>query len=259
MNAIFTKSAKFTNGNPIIAMYYVTTGKWQNDQNLVARYEAEVNYLRDSGNFKSVNFFPIGADQVQKMYYQTKNAITRQLLFERKTVIPNISNVDAAYLGFLTANDFLKIVCDGGELIDSLFYENVRGWEGYNTINQEIKDTLASGENDRFVLMNNGITIIARSLLTTGDKFTMGDFQIVNGCQTSNVLYDNRDMLTDAVRIPIRIICTTDDAVAESVITATNRQTGNYVLDNGNWVEHGSGGIGASHDQVRHPKSCLHR
>jgi AIPR protein len=84
---------------------------------------------------------------------------------------------------------------------------------------------LASGENDRFVLMNNGITIIARSLLTTGDKFTMGDFQIVNGCQTSNVLYDNRGMLTDVVRIPIRIIWTTDDAVAESVIKATNRQT----------------------------------
>jgi AIPR protein len=101
----------------------------------------------------------------------------------------------------------------------------VRGWEGYNTINEEIRETLVSNDKDRFVLMNNGITIIAKSLLTTGDKFTMGDFQIVNGCQTSNVLYDNRDQLTEAVRIPIRIIFTTDDAVAEAVITATNRQT----------------------------------
>jgi hypothetical protein len=226
MNAIFKMSAKFTKGNPGIAMYYVTTGKWQNDANLIARYESETNYLRDTGNFRSVSFFPIGADQVQKMYYQTKNAISREFLFERKTVVPNINNVKAAYLGLLTANEFLKIICDeDDELIDSLFYENVRGWEGYNQINQEIKDTLQSGENDRFVLMNNGVTIIAKSLLTTGDKFTMGDFQIVNGCQTSNVLYDNRAILTDAVRIPIRIICTTDDAVAESVITATNRQT----------------------------------
>jgi AIPR protein len=32
-------------------------------------------------------------------------------------------------------------------------------------------------------------------------------------------------VLSDIVRIPIRIICTTDEGVAEAVITATNRQT----------------------------------
>jgi hypothetical protein len=54
----------------------------------------------------------------------------------------------------------------------------------------------------------------------------MSDFQVVNGCQTSNVLYDNRELLLDdSVRIPVRVICTTDDGVMESVITATNRQT----------------------------------
>jgi hypothetical protein len=53
----------------------------------------------------------------------------------------------------------------------------------------------------------------------------MGDFQIVNGCQTSHVLHDNKDLLTDDVRIPVRIISTKDEAVTESVITATNRQT----------------------------------
>jgi hypothetical protein len=73
--------------------------------------------------------------------------------------------------------------------------------------------------------MNNGITIIAKSLQTTGHKFTMGDFQIVNGCQTSHVLRDNVELLTEAVRIPVRIICTPDEAVMESIITATNRQT----------------------------------
>jgi len=226
MNAIFAKSAKFTKGNPALVMYYVTTGRWQNDQNLTARYQTEVNDLSDTGQFRSVVFVPVGADYVQRLYNQTKNAITREFLFEQKTVIPNITNVQQAYVGFINARDFLKIICDdNGELIESLFYENVRGWEGYNTINEEIRKTLLSQDKDRFVLMNNGITVIAKSLLTTGNKFTMGDFQIVNGCQTSNVLYDNRDALTDAVRIPIRIICTNDEAIIESVITATNRQT----------------------------------
>jgi AIPR protein len=124
------------------------------------------------------------------------------------------------------AKDLLKIICDeNDELIESIFYENVRGWEGYNAINNEIRSTLISQDSDRFVLMNNGITIIARSLLATGNKFAMGDFQIVNGCQTSNVLFDNRAILTDAIRVPVRIIHTTDESVTESIITATNRQT----------------------------------
>lgn len=106
-----------------------------------------------------------------------------------------------------------------------LFYENVRDWTGYNQINSEIRSTLSSDNKDLFVLMNNGITIIAKSLQTTGHKFTMGDFQIVNGCQTSHVLRDNVELLTEAVRIPVRIICTPDEAVMESIITATNRQT----------------------------------
>jgi hypothetical protein len=56
MTAIFNKSAKFTKGNPNIAMYYITTGKWQNDQNLTARYESEIKYLLETGNFKKGRF-----------------------------------------------------------------------------------------------------------------------------------------------------------------------------------------------------------
>jgi hypothetical protein len=56
------------------------------------------------------------------MYYQTKNAITLEFLFERKAVIPYITNVNAAYLGILSAKDFLKIITDEDDnLIDSLF------------------------------------------------------------------------------------------------------------------------------------------
>lgn len=226
MGEIFNNSGKFSKGNPSILMYYVTTGKWVDDSNLIARYTAEVGYLKETGDFRDATFIPVGADQVQKLYNQTQNAITREFLFERKTVIPSINKVNAAYLGFLPAKDFLKITADDdGNLIESLFYENVRGWEGYKGINSEMRSTLNSEESDRFVLMNNWITIVTKSLITTGDKFTMGDYQIVNGSQTSNVLYNNRGILTDSVKIPVRIIFTTDEAVAESVITATNRQT----------------------------------
>jgi AIPR protein len=74
--------------------------------------------------------------------------------------------------------------------------------------------------------MNNGVTIIARGLKQVGNTFTIENFQIVNGCQTSNVLFDQRDKLQDsAIQVPLRLIWTNDDNVIDSVVTGTNQQT----------------------------------
>jgi hypothetical protein len=226
MEALYERSGKFSKGNPACYLYYVTTGKWVNDKTLLARATAEVEDLKATGLFKSVDFNPVGADQIQRLYNQTKNAISREFTFPQRFVIPETAGVKESYLGLLPAKDFIFLVSDDdNEIIKSLFYENVRDWEGYNEINGEIRHTLQSEARDRFPLMNNGVTIIAKQLQTTENKFTISDVQIVNGCQTSHVLHDNQDLLTDAVRIPVRLISTRDEAVIESVITATNRQT----------------------------------
>jgi hypothetical protein len=226
MDKIYNNSSKFRPRNPNCVLYYVTTGKWNNESALTTRAEAEVESLRSTGLFNKVEFFAIGADQIHKLYRQSKNAIQREFTFDKRVVIPEISGVTQAYLGFLKARDFLNLVCDeDGHVIKSLFYENIRDWVGYNQINTEIRETLEGQTSDRFVLMNNGVTVIARMLQPTGDKFLIGDFQVVNGCQTSHVLHDNKAYLTDSVRIPFRLISTQDEAVIESIIRATNRQT----------------------------------
>ena len=88
-----------------------------------------------------------------------------------------------------------------------------------------MRNTLISAEKNRFVFMNNGVTIIARSINPIGSKFTISDFQIVNGCQTSNVLFDQRDVIDDTVCIPLRLIETRNEAVMDAIIQATNSQT----------------------------------
>jgi hypothetical protein len=47
--------------------------------------------------------------------------------------------------------------------------------------------------------MNNGVTIIARDLRRTAQKFFIEDYQIVNGCQTSHVLFEQRGSMSDGV------------------------------------------------------------
>jgi hypothetical protein len=123
--------------------------------------------------------------------------------------------------------EFISIITDDNdELVKSIFYANVRDWQDYNPVNIEIKETLSSHHKARFVLMNNGITIIARSLKTIRrDRFLIEDFQIVNGCQTSHVLFDQRLTADDSVLVPLRLIATEDESVVNAIIRATNRQT----------------------------------
>jgi len=113
----------------------------------------------------------------------------------------------------------------GDDILGSIFYDNVRDWQDYNTVNSAMRETIASDKQARFVLMNNGITIIAKGLKQAGSTFTIDDFQIVNGCQTSNVIFDQRDKLGKAMMIPLRLIATTNDDVIESIVFATNQQT----------------------------------
>lgn len=226
MSAIYARSSKFKRGNPTCRLYFATTGRWTDDSNLEARREAVVADLVSTNLFRDVTFTPLGAEGLQRLYRQTKNAIAREFLFENRVVVPEIPGITQAYLGFLPVPEFLKIISDDSEeMIGSLFYSNPRDWQDYNEVNSEIKTTLLSEGKNRFVLMNNGITIIARDVRPTGNKFVIEDYQIVNGCQTSHVLYEQADKNDKTVMVPVRLIGTQDESIINAIIRATNRQT----------------------------------
>jgi len=227
MRAIYDRSALFRRGNPSCRIYYVTTGKWQDDKHLEARRSSVATVLTNLGLFRDVEFTPVGADLLQKLYRQSQNSISREFSFVARTVVPEIPGVSEAYLGFLPADEFLHLVKDENDiLIKSIFYDNVRDWQDYNDVNEGIRDTVTNDAlRPKFVLMNNGITIIAKTLRATGNRFTIEDYQIVNGCQTSHVLYDNRQHLDESVMVPVRVISTQNEEVIAAIIKATNRQT----------------------------------
>lgn len=227
MGAVYARGSKFKRGNPACRLFYVTTGKWTGDANVEARRLAVEEDLTRLHIFRDVEVVPVDADALQKLYSQTKNAISREFVFGERTVVPEMPGVTEAYIGLLPAVDFLGLIQDeDGELIRSIFYDNVRDWQDYNAVNSEMRETLASDEmKARFALMNNGITIIAKTLRSTGNKMYVEDYQIVNGCQTSHVLYDQRNLLDKSVLVPLRLIATRDESVISAVIKATNRQT----------------------------------
>jgi hypothetical protein len=211
---------------PACICYYVTTGKWQNEPALEARRTIALDDLRNMQIFSNVDFHCFGSDQIQTAYNQTRNPISREFLFSNRTDLPPTPGVGQAFLGFISYSAFRSIVGDasGKEILASIFEGNVRDWQEYTAVNDAIRQTLVSDAKSRFVLMNNGITIIARNVRQANHRFTIEDFQIVNGCQTSHVVF-NEEGLDDTVCIPLRLIETRDEDVIESIIHATNNQS----------------------------------
>lgn len=102
----------------------------------------------------------------------------------------------------------------------------MRDFQGFNLVNTEIKNTIESDEDkNKFSLLNNGITIVAKNIKKVGTTFTISDYQIVNGCQTSHVIYYNRKHINDTVYIPVKIIVTQNYDLMSKIIRANNRQT----------------------------------
>lgn len=227
MNRIYDTSIKFTRHKPVCDLYYVTTGAWQEEPYLTNKMERGRTALENLNYFSAVTYFSLGASQLHEKYQRTKNSVHAEISFPLKVVMPDMEAVDEAYLGLLPGQEFLRLITDqNGGIRKSLFYDNVRDFQDYNPVNSEIQSTLADEPSRfRFCVLNNGVTLVARSLQTTGNKFVIQDYQIVNGCQTSHVLFDNRELVDNSVYVRLKIIVTSDDDVTNSVITATNRQT----------------------------------
>lgn len=227
IRAIYKKSPLFKRGNPLVRMYYATNGKWQDDPKLTARIENEKEALLELNIFKEVEFTPVDARFLQRLYANAKNRLSKSFEFTNKLTLPTLPGIQESYLGYLPSDQYKKLITDdSGNIVRGLFYDNVRDYQGDdNSVNNEIDQTLKTPAQQLFVLMNNGVTIVADSISKTADTFTIEDYQIVNGCQTSHVLFNNFANLKNPVHIPFKLIVSQDSEVKNRIIKATNRQT----------------------------------
>lgn len=221
---IYKHSVRFRE-NPKCTIFYVTTGKWVNDKDLSDLISNAKRALNDTGLFSDVDYIPVDGVHLQKLYKNLSTSITKQIKFEKKQSFPQIKGTSQSFIGLIEGNEFIELITIEGNLNKTIFYENVRAFLGDNSVNKEIAETLENNETkERFPILNNGVTIVARELNLVGDILTLRDFQIVNGCQTSYVLYGHKSAL-DGVMIPVKIIASENQDVINMIIRSTNRQT----------------------------------
>jgi hypothetical protein len=225
-NRLYQAAAKFVRGLPKVALHYATTGKWTGDKNLCAIRDGFYAQAEALHMFAAVSFHPLDATRVQKLYFQTKNAFVITVNFGQSLPLPEIPNVRESYIGLLSLSEYLKMITDeDGNVRRRLFFDNIRDFQGDTSVNMSIASTLRSASSIEFPLRNNGITIVTRKLQRVGQQFTLEDFQIVNGCQTSHVIAANATAENQATMIPTKIVATEDEEVTRQVIIASNQQT----------------------------------
>jgi len=223
---VISLSSYMVNRRPHCRLYYVCTGKWVEDQNLKSIVASGQRELEAIGLFDEVYVAALGAGEIQKLYHETKNKLSTTITFQNRVTLPDIAGVKEAYLGVVPFNEFIKLIQDENQTIHSIFDDNVRDFQGDNPVNKKIKSTLESGKFELFCLLNNGVTVVASSLTPAANRFTLRDYQVVNGCQTSNVLHDcQRIPGIEAVSVPVKIIVTENDDIKTEITVATNSQT----------------------------------
>lgn len=200
------------------------------------------DFAKKGGN---LTFIPCGLDDVKNMYEKYKKYEQRvNFKVDASIALPEINEIKKSFMTYIYFDEFLKIILrdpNGRDLDESIFEENVRSFQGTsNKVNSKILSTLKDGGANKFFILNNGITMIADKVATDNrnEKFTAHNYQIINGCQSSTMLYYYYLHLLDSgigeseiqerlkeVYIPLKIIEVRGDSLASEIVESTNSQS----------------------------------
>jgi AIPR protein len=230
---IFSTYARALKASPSVSLYYATTAPRASivDPTVVDRCNTVAEQLRELGFLGSVEVQCIGADELHAAWVRLHNANQVEISLEKQINLPEMPGVDQAILGVISLEQLIKLISKADDSLDErIFYDNVRGFQGEaNTVNGQILDTLATTDRAHLPVLNNGVTVVARSYSPKpGDAISLSDYQVVNGCQTSHCVYLSKEAVGDHLAttyVPLRIVVTSDEDIASRIVGATNSQT----------------------------------
>ncbi len=219
--------------NPSVRLYYVAMGRWDpaGHPHLLAASETlkrDVERLNIydgcTVQFFDANALKVACDNNENRFKTTIEAVETMPL-------TSVTGVDNSCIALCFASEYLKVLTTEDDSIrKALFNDNVRDFQGKNSVNKEIHQTLSS-EPEKFGLLNNGITVVCDEFIQSNRRISLKNPQVVNGCQTSHVLYNawRQGLEVDRVPLQIKIIATQDSTITNQIVRGTNRQ--NIVLD----------------------------
>ena len=238
---IFTKASRFKE-NPKLNTFFVSLDTNEDeklkDEHILKTIEMGVSDLEKLSLFGTILSPKImGLKSVMELHRKNQSdleisiSMTKTPVAYPKDMSGKIKN---GYYGLIRLEEFIKLLSDeidGKKVLRrGIFDDNIRYYLGADEkieVNHNMKNQLVGEDSYLFGLLNNGITIIGDDIKLNSEELTLVNYQIVNGCQTSNVIFESLESIaeTDEIYLPVRFIATTDEETKNSIIKATNSQT----------------------------------
>ncbi|WP_188051720.1 AIPR family protein [Flavobacterium sp. GP15] len=230
-NVILNNLKKVKNKLPDVEIYYCTSGNYDETKELKASFEIIQRSLIETELFFNVKVEPLDRKELGKIWNSINQNNEAKLKVIEYFGMPPMPNIKQSYVTLVNAKEFVdKVLIDEatGLIKHEVFEENIRAFLGNTPVNTKISKTLQDIENkDLFSVLNNGITIITPELTLTPNskEIDLVNYQIINGCQTSNTLYENYNFLDDKINVVVKCVETSDENNITNIISATNSQT----------------------------------
>lgn len=217
--------------NPDVRLYYVVMGTWEESPHIIAiskKIQKDIAALETYGD---IVIQYVDTSSFKRIIDENENTFSVVLNVIDTFSLTAVDNVDNSSIVLCNGTELLKLlISEEGLIRKSLFDDNVRDYQGDTTINQDILVTIKD-DPFSFVLLNNGITIVCDEIGSGNRKITIKNPQVVNGCQTCNVIYKASKMGLDLSNVTIiaKVIGTRSLDITNSIVKGTNRQ--NIVYD----------------------------
>ena len=209
-----------------IHYYYITLGT-EVHPNTKQQAEELKNTVKRSFPSALVDVTFIGSDSLMDMY-NTDSEVRIELELADQPI--SLSNKD--FVALVNLGTYYRFITDDSSNLRKSFFEaNVRDYQGKNSVNSSIADTLEHSINEDFWWLNNGVTILASEItLVTNKSLQLVNPEIVNGLQTSREIFnyysDNPTAVEHEKRtLLIRVIKPESEEARDNIIFATNNQT----------------------------------
>lgn len=207
--------------------YYYVTLACEKHPNVINQSDELKEVVKRYYPSATVNVEFVEADRLMELYYSDSEARVTLDLADQP-----ISLQDNDYVALVKLGTYYKFITDEKGMLRKAFFEsNVRDYQGNNSVNSSIAETLSSDSKEDFWWLNNGVTILASEVtFVTNRSLQLVNPEIVNGLQTSREVFNyfggNPEKLnTEKRSILVRIINPESEESRDNIIFATNNQT----------------------------------
>ncbi len=192
-------------------------------------FEAKTKQLEELASKQfigaKITYQNYSSEELLRLYQLQKNE-RLSLIFKENPLSTTFKTFGIGYVGTVKLADYKNFLTDDDLSIrESLFESNIRHFQGAVDVNEKIKKTIQTEQDEDFWWLNNGITIIADNPSLVGTTLSIDNVQIVNGLQTSySIFLHHAGDKNDTRSVLVKVIINENKATIDHIIASTNSQ-----------------------------------